>query len=106
MIGCSVTGEGAAAAAGLATVRGGSARSAVIVGCRGRVTATGFQPVDIGSDAGGTAAGGIGVAADWRSTDLLQLGDYRIWIDSRGRMRLKHGAPRSDDDGRPVGSSV
>ena len=98
LIGCRAGGAGKAAAAGLARLHGGSGRPATIIGCQGRVTADGVQPLDIGG-----AAGGIGFSADWRGANLFQLGDYRMWIDARGRLRLKDGAPGSDEDGAPVG---
>jgi hypothetical protein len=98
LIGCRATGEGTAAAAGLAKLHGGSSRPATIIGCQGRVTADGVQPLDIGS-----TSGGIGFSADWRGANLFQLGDYRMWIDARGRLRLKNGAPGADEDGTPVG---
>ncbi len=34
----------------------------------------------------------------------LQLGDYRLWVDSSGRLRIKFGAPASDTDGTVVGT--
>jgi hypothetical protein len=34
----------------------------------------------------------------------LRLGDYRLWIDGSGRLRMKRGAPTSDTDGTVVGS--
>jgi Pectate lyase superfamily protein/Right handed beta helix region len=102
LIGCSTTGEGQAAAAGLARLRGASARPATMIGCQGRVTADGVQPLAIGGTDGGDTPGGVALASDWRSSNLLQLGDYRMWIDTGGRLRLKKGAPGADHDGTPV----
>lgn len=41
-------------------------------------------------------------ASDWQGT-LLRLGDYRIWVDATGALRIKSGAPASDTDGTVVG---
>ncbi|MBV8538415.1 MAG: right-handed parallel beta-helix repeat-containing protein, partial [Alphaproteobacteria bacterium] len=101
MVGCRAAGEGAAAAAGLAKLHGWGTHPVTIVGCQGAVTyAGGVQPVEIGG-----ATGSIGLSADWRGANLLQMGDHRMWVDASGRLRLKNGAPTSDDDGRPVGGS-
>jgi hypothetical protein len=34
----------------------------------------------------------------------LNLGGYRLWVDSSGRLRIKNGAPTSDTDGTVVGT--
>jgi len=101
LIGCRATGEGPAAAAGLARLRGWGTHPATIVGCQGAVTsAGGVQPLAIGG-----AGGSIGASAEWRSANLLQMGEYRMWVDAGGRLRLKKGAPEFDGDGRPAGGS-
>ena len=41
-------------------------------------------------------------ASNWQSPNLMQLGNYRVWIDKSGRLRLKNGTPGSDDDGTAV----
>jgi hypothetical protein len=33
----------------------------------------------------------------------LRLGDYRLWVDSTGDLRIKNGAPTGDTDGSVVG---
>lgn len=33
----------------------------------------------------------------------LKLGNYNLWVDSSGRLRIKNGAPTSDTDGTIVG---
>lgn len=39
----------------------------------------------------------------WNSTHLV-LGNYHIWVDATGDLRIKNGAPTSDTDGTVVGS--
>lgn len=99
MIGCRSTGEGAAATAGLAKLRGGRGVDATIIGCTGAVTADELAPLDMGG-----AAGGVGFTSDWHGSNLFRLGDTRLWIDERGRLRLKNGTPDYDADGTPVGT--
>ena len=41
----------------------------------------------------GTAAGG-----------KLMLGNYALWVDAAGNLRMKNGAPTSDTDGAIVGT--
>jgi hypothetical protein len=48
----------------------------------------------------------LSAGSAWNSTNLLQLGNYRFWIDSSGRLRIKNGVPASDTDGTIVGSQV
>ena len=98
MVGCRASGEGAAAAAGLARVHGWGTHPATIIGCQGSVTsAGGVRALDIGGP-----GGSIGLSAEWHGANPMQMGEYRIWVDSSGRLRLKKGAPDSDGDGRPV----
>ena len=35
---------------------------------------------------------------------LLRLGNYRLWVDATGDLRIKNGPPASDTDGTVVGS--
>ena len=98
MVGCHASGEGRAAAAGLARLRGARAVEATLIGCSGAVVADGFEPLEIGG-----ADGGVRFAGDWRGANLFRLGNHRLWVDAKGRLRIKDGAPASDDDGRPVG---
>lgn len=42
--------------------------------------------------------------ADSDHTHPLRLGDYRLWVDSSGRLRIKSGAPSGDTDGTVVGT--
>lgn len=98
MLGCRGSGRGPAAAAGLARLRGSRKVDATIIGCQGSVTCDGFEPLAIGGP-----GDGIRFASDWRGPNLFQLGEHRLWIDDQGRLRMKHGAPRAADDGKPVG---
>ncbi|TAJ82887.1 right-handed parallel beta-helix repeat-containing protein [Reyranella sp.] len=40
------------------------------------------------------------------NTGCMRLGDYRLWIDSSGRLRIKSSAPSSDTDGTVVGTQT
>jgi hypothetical protein len=51
---------------------------------------------------GGTA-GGLVMPTDWKSPGLLRLGEHRLWVDSQGHLRMKKGAPGSDQDGQALG---
>ncbi|MCK6451542.1 MAG: hypothetical protein L6R19_11895 [Alphaproteobacteria bacterium] len=101
MVGCSGSGGGRAKAASLAKLAGSSAANAILVGCTGAVAyADGFEGLEIGGPGGGVRFG-----ADWRSRNLMQLGDYRLWVARDGRLRIKKGRPGADDDGTPIGSA-
>lgn len=99
MVGCRASGAGPAAAAGLARLRGARTVDATLIGCRGAVTSDGFDPLEIGG-----AQGGIGFSADWQGGNPFRLGNHRLWVDRQGRLRIKDGAPVSDEDGKPVGT--
>jgi hypothetical protein len=58
----------------------------------------GFEALEIGS----SNQGGVRFGSNWQSRNLMQLGDYRVWIDKAGKLRLKNGVPVSDDDGAAV----
>jgi hypothetical protein len=51
---------------------------------------------------------GVRFGSDWESPDLAQLGEHRLCVDRKGRLRLKKGAPTwaptSDEDGAAIGS--
>lgn len=36
--------------------------------------------------------------------NLIRLGNYRLWVDSYGKLRIKNGSPLSDTDGTAVGN--
>jgi hypothetical protein len=100
MIGCSGAGDGAAASAGLALLRGTQSSLATAIGCSGAIDSLGgFETVELGG-----ADGGARFGSAWQSAILPRLGNYRLWVDKHGRLRLKDGIPTSDDDGAPVGA--
>lgn len=99
MIGCSGSGGGRAKGAGLARIGGEKKARATIIGASGAIEyVNGFEALEIGG-----ATGGIAFGAGWNSPNQARLGDYRLWVDRRGRLRLKKGAPSDDEDGTPVG---
>lgn len=100
MVGCSGSGDAAAAAAGLARLRGNAKGRASVIGCSGAIRCEdGFEVVEIGG-----AQGGLRCGSHWQSRSLARLGEYSLWVDQSGRLRMKHGAPRHDTDGAPVGT--
>ncbi len=101
MIGCTGEGDGAADGARLADLRGKADASVTVVGCYGGIDRQEkLSVLELGA-AGGTARFG----SRWDSSGLAWLGDHCLWVDGRGRLRMKRGAPRSDDDGSIVGVS-
>ncbi|MBS0546425.1 MAG: right-handed parallel beta-helix repeat-containing protein [Proteobacteria bacterium] len=100
MIGCSGSGDGNAKGAGLALIGGERKGRAAIISPSGAVEyKKGFEALEIGGKDGGVRFG-----SDWQSPNLARLGDHHLWVDRTGRLRLKKGSPRSDEDGAPVGS--
>jgi len=101
MIGCSGSGDGQAKAAGLARIGSAGFRAAAtIVGCSGAIAYDhGFDGLEVGMNGAGVKFG-----SNWRSPTLPQLGEYRLWVDAGGRLRMKRGPPVSDTDGTPVGT--
>ena len=57
------------------------------------------------NDAGNVLIGGTNTGGAW-DTAHLQMGQYRIWIDGSGNLRIKNGAPTSDTDGTVVGTQT
>jgi hypothetical protein len=100
MIGCHGSGDAAAKGAGLARIGGEKRARATIMGSSGAVEyIQGFEALEIGIDGAGVRFG-----SDWKSSNLPRLGEYRMWVDQQGRLRLKKGIPTSDGDGAPVGA--
>jgi len=100
MIGCSGSGDQSARKAGLARLAGDRKGRATVIAPSGAIDcAKDFEALEISPGDGG----GIRFGARWDSPNLACLGDYRLWVDARGRLRLKKGAPSSDDDGSPAG---
>ena len=86
--------------AGLARIGGEKKGRATIVAPSGAVEyAKGFEGLELAAPGGGVRFG-----SHWQSPNLAQLGDYRLWIDGKGRLRFKNGAPTSDEDGSAVGA--
>ncbi len=95
MIGCSGSGNERAKRAGLARIGGQKRAGITVIGSTGAVDyVNGCDGIELGG-----AGGGARFASDWRSPNLLQLGEHRLWIDRQGNLRLKKGAPGADDDG-------
>lgn len=103
MVGCSGYGAAEAKNAGLAHLAGVSpAAAATLIGCSGAVECeSGLEALQIADE-----AGGIRFGASWQSRTLPRLGDYRLWIDGGGSLRLKKGVPTADDDGAVVGAEA
>ena len=101
MIGCAGSGDAAAKGAGLARLDGEKNGRATVIAPSGTVEyVKDFDAVEISARDGG----GVRFGAHWRSPNLARLGDYRLWVDAKGRLRLKNGAPTSDEDGNTVGT--
>jgi hypothetical protein len=102
MIGCTGSGDAQAKGAGLAVLRGPQSSRAVVIGCSGTVTAMdGFEPLELAGE-----EGGMRFAAQWNGGNHMRLGDYHVWVDDAGHMRMKRGAPRFDQDGMRVGGTI
>lgn len=101
MIGCRGFGDGPAKSAGLARLSGSRTGIATLLGCNGAVDCVGdFQAVEISGD----GAPGLSFGSRWDSPNLPRMGEYRLWVDKNGKLRLKKGAPLADDDGAKVGA--
>jgi hypothetical protein len=99
MIGCTGGGDAQAKGAGLARIDGEKKARATIISPSGRVEyMNGFEGLEIA----GKDGGGVRFGSHWQSPNLAQLGGYRLWVDKQGKLRLKNGAPSSDDDGSAV----
>ena len=100
MIGCTGSGDAAARGAGLALIGGEPKGRATIISPSGTVEyKDGFEGLEVSARDGGVRFG-----SGWQSKQQLVLGDYRLWVDKRGRLRMKNGAPTSDEDGAALGA--
>ncbi|HUD51135.1 glycosyl hydrolase family 28-related protein [Parvibaculum sp.] len=100
MVGCNAAGGGKAKGARLAKLQSNGRGKATIVGCQGGIDTVGpFEPAQFGEERGGARFG-----AQWNSTSLVRLGDYSLWVDRSGKLRIKNGDPSSDGDGSIVGT--
>lgn len=101
MIGCTGEGDGDAEGAYLASLHGNDDASITLVGCYGAVERKGKVPVvEVGTT--GTSAR---FDSKWDSSGLAWLGQYCLWVDGRGRLRMKRGTPSRDEDGSIVGAA-
>jgi hypothetical protein len=99
MIGCTGSGDAQAKGAGLARIGGERKARATIISPSGQIEyMNGFEGLEIA----GEDSGGVRFGSHWQSPNLARLGDYRLWVDKQGKLRLKNGAPSSDDDGSAV----
>jgi hypothetical protein len=100
MVGCTAAGGGKAKRARLARLQSNGRGKATIIGCQGGVDTVGaFDAAQLGGDRAGARFG-----AEWNSASLVRLGDYALWVDREGRLRIKQGDPLSDGDGSTVGT--
>ena len=100
MVGCSASGGARARHAGLARLSGTKAGMATLIGCHGGVQRSdGVGLVELGGHGTGARVGG-----NWNDGDLAWLGDYCLWVDGKGRLRIKRGKPTTDEDGTTVGT--
>jgi hypothetical protein len=102
LVGCTGYGGGKAKGARLASISSSGHGAFTILGCQGVVDREGnvavFQP-DSRNNVQGTKFGGT-----WNSPDLFSLGGYALWVDGEGRLRIKQGQPKGDQDGKIVGA--
>lgn len=95
LVGCTASGGERAKRAGLARIGGSKRAGSTVIGSSGAVEyLNGFDGIELAGEGGGAR-----FASDWRSPNLVRLGDYRLWIDKGGNLRLKKGVPTADDDG-------
>jgi hypothetical protein len=100
MVGCTGSGGGKASQAKLVRLDGKREANVTLIGCSGGIdTSNAIDPLVLGSGQSGARFGD-----KWDGPNLARLGDYRIWVDAQGQLRMKKGNPASDDDGRRVGS--
>jgi hypothetical protein len=99
MIGCTGSGDGQAKGATLALIGGEPRARATVISPSGKVDyMNDFEALEIAA----AGAGGVRFGSRWQSKNLAQLGNYRLWVDQKGKLRLKDGAPQSDEDGSTV----
>ncbi|MBC54117.1 MAG: hypothetical protein CMQ34_09835 [Gammaproteobacteria bacterium] len=77
----------------------------------GRLTGVFCNFLAQGTEVGNLASvGTVGLrfksAASGYNTAPMVFGDYYIWVDTSGRLRIKNGSPASDTDGTVVGSQT
>lgn len=98
MMGCTGDGGGKAKKAGLARLKGNGKGEVTVIGSRGRIeNGGGIALTEIGQPGIGARFGSA-----WDSENLVRLGDYALWVDDDGELRMKSGNPSSDKDGRRI----
>jgi hypothetical protein len=101
MVGCTGSGGGDAKGAKLARLQGNGNAEATMIGCRGGIDVErGIELVEFGQRGAGASFG-----SRWDSRSLPRLGEYRLWVDDNGKLRIKRGDPKSADDGAIVGAT-
>ncbi|MCD6073279.1 MAG: hypothetical protein K0Q70_162 [Rhodospirillales bacterium] len=100
MIGCTGYGGERAQKARLAKLHGKDEAQVSLIGCYGGVDREGaMEALELGGRGAGARFG-----ARWNSSNLAQLGDYSLWVDGQGKLRMKRGKPSGDADGNIVGT--
>ena len=100
MVGCNGYGSGDAKAAKLAKLDGKPGAAITTVGCWGGIE----QSEKIQALIIGQGGAGVRFGSRWNDATLPQLGEYRLWVDSTGHLRIKKGNPESDADGKIIGT--
>lgn len=95
MVGCTGAGGDKARRARLAELKGRRGCDISLVGCRGGID----RADDLAVSATGQGEP-FGTKPD--GGNMAQLGDHWMWIDGEGRLRIKHGRPAADHDGRAL----
>jgi len=99
MIGCTGYGGQKAEKARLARLQGKDGAQVSLLGCYGGVDRDGkLEALELG------ARGGARFGGKWDSPNLARLGEYSLWVDGQGRLRIKRGMPSGDADGNIVGT--
>lgn len=100
LVGCTASGGGKAQGAKLVKLDGKREANVTVIGCSGGVDSTdAIDPLVLGGGQSGARFG-----EKWDGPNLARLGEYRLWVDAEGQLRIKKGNPSSDGDGRRVGS--
>lgn len=95
LIGCSGMGGARAKGAGLAVLEGRRGCDLNLIGCTGGIDRD--KRLDVTIIGRGAQFGGR-----WNSQNLTWLGDYCLWVDDQGRLRIKRGQPEWDSDGKVI----
>lgn len=70
------------------------------------ISSSGPNPTDVKEVGGALASGHFGTkSAAWDSPHF-QMGNFHLWVDATGKLRIKNGTPTSDLDGTIVGTQT